>query len=277
MSFYRRARAILGDALGHLNDDDGWAMASHVSLSALMAVFPFLIFVAALAGFIGEADLASRVAALIFDTWPKEVAEPIADDVQNVLRQPHSGLLTVSVAVTIYLASNGVEAVRTALNRAYRVRETRSFFYLRAQSLLFVVGGAVVTLVFAFLGVLGPLIFDWIARHVPEIMQFQTTFLFARLIVTGLMLAMFLVAAHLWLPTSRPPAISLWPGIVVTLTLWLLTAWIFGYYLQRFADYAAYYAGLASVVTAIYFMYLVALIMIFGAELNAALARRREP
>ncbi|MCB1499886.1 MAG: YihY/virulence factor BrkB family protein [Bauldia sp.] len=277
MSFYRRARAILGDALGHLNDDDGWAMASHVSLSALMAVFPFLIFVAALAGFIGEADLASRVAALIFDTWPKEVAEPIADDVQNVLRQSHSGLLTVSVAVTIYLASNGVEAVRTALNRAYRVRETRSFFYLRAQSLLFVVGGAVVTLVFAFLGVLGPLIFDWIARHVPEIMQFQTTFLFARLIVTGLMLAMFLVAAHLWLPTSRPPAISLWPGIVVTLTLWLLTAWIFGYYLQRFADYAAYYAGLASVVTAIYFMYLVALIMIFGAELNAALARRREP
>ena len=217
------------------------------------------------------------MAALIFDTWPKEVAEPIADDVQNVLRQSHSGLLTVSVAVTIYLASNGVEAVRTALNRAYRVRETRSFFYLRAQSLLFVVGGAVVTLVFAFLGVLGPLIFDWIARHVPEIMQFQTTFLFARLIVTGLMLAMFLVAAHLWLPTSRPPAISLWPGIVVTLTLWLLTAWIFGYYLQRFADYAAYYAGLASVVTAIYFMYLVALIMIFGAELNAALARRREP
>jgi membrane protein len=277
MSFYRRARAILGDALGHLNDDDGWAMASHVSLSALMAVFPFLIFVAALAGFIGEADLASRVAALIFDTWPEAVAEPIADDVQSVLRQPHSGLLTVSVAITIYLASNGVEAVRTALNRAYRVRESRSFFHLRAQSLLFVIGGAMVTLVFAFLGVLGPLIFAWIARHIPEVMPFQTTFLFVRLIVTGLMLALFLVAAHLWLPASRPPAISLWPGIVVTLTLWLLTAWVFGYYLQRFADYAAYYAGLASVVTAIYFMYLVALIMIFGAELNAALARRRGP
>ncbi len=107
-------------------------MASHVALSALMAVFPFLIFVAALAGFIGEADLADRVAALLFDTWPKEVAEPIANDVQNVLPQPHSGLLTVSVAITIYLASNGVEAVRTALNRAYRVSESRSFFFLPA-------------------------------------------------------------------------------------------------------------------------------------------------
>jgi len=277
MSFFRQSRAVLGDALGHLNDDDGWAMASHVSLSVLMAVFPFLIFVAALAGFIGEADLASRVAALLFDTWPKDVAEPIADDVQNVLNQPQSGLLTISVAITIYLASNGVEAVRTALNRAYRVKETRSFFFLRAQSLLFVVVGAVASLVFAFLGVLGPLIFDWVAHYVPEIAPFQTTFLFVRLIVTGLMLAVVLVSAHLWLPAGRPPAVSLWPGIVATLTLWLIAAWVFGYYLQRFADYAAYYAGLASVVIAIYFMYLVALIMIFGAEFNAALARRREP
>lgn len=277
MTFFRQAWRVLGDALGHLNDDDGWAMASHVALSTLMAVFPFLIFVAALAGFIGEADLASRVAASLFNTWPKEVAEPIADDVQNVLAQPHSGLLTISVAVTIYLASNGVEAVRTALNRAYRVRETRSFFFLRAQSLLFVVVGAVASLVFAFIGVLGPVIFDGIARYVPEITQFQTVFQLARFIVTGLILAFALVSAHLWLPAGRPPAVTLWPGIIVTLTLWLLAAFIFGYYLQRFADYAAYYAGLASVVTAIFFMYLVALIMIFGAEFNAALARRREP
>jgi membrane protein len=277
MSFFRQARAVLGDALGHLNDDDGWAMASHVALSALMAVFPFLIFVAAIAGFIGEADLASRVATLLFDTWPDDVAEPIAADVQSVLSHPPSGLLTVSVAITIYLASNGVEAVRTALNRAYRVRETRSFLFLRTQSLLFVVAGAVASLVFAFLGVLGPIIFDWIARYVPEIAPFATTFLFVRLIVTGLLLAVVLVSAHLWLPAGRPPAPSLWPGIVITLTLWLIAAFVFGYYLQRFANYAAYYAGLASVVTAIFFMYLVALIMIFGAEFNAALARRREP
>lgn len=277
MSFFRQARVVISDALGHLNDDDGWAMASHVALSALMAVFPFLIFVAALAGFIGEADLASRVAALLFDTWPEDVAGPIADDVQSVLAQPQSGLLTISVAITIYLASNGVEAVRTALNRAYRVKETRSFFFLRAQSLLFVVVGAVASLVFAFIGVLGPLLFDWLARYVPEIEPFQTTFLFVRLVVTGLILAVALVAAHLWLPAGRPPAPSLWPGIVITLALWLLAAWIFGYYLQRFANYAAYYAGLASVVTAIFFMYLVALIMIFGAEFNAALARRRQP
>jgi membrane protein len=272
-SFFARSRAVLADAFGHLNDDDGWAMASHVALSVLMAVFPFLIFVAALAGFIGEAGLAERVAGLVFDTWPEDVAKPIAADVQRVLTQSQGSLLTISILVTIYLASNGVGAVRTALNRAYRVTERRSFLFLLAQSVVFVLVGAVASLVFAFLGVLGPLLFEWIASHVPDIRPFGRAFDIARFVVTGAIAAVALVVAHLWLPAGRPPVRRLWPGILVTLALWLVAAWAFGYYLQRFANYAAYYAGLASVVTAIFFLYLVALIMIFGAEFNAALAR----
>ena len=62
---------------------------------------------------------------------------------------------------------------------------------------------------------------------------------------------------------------------MITLALWLFGAWVFGYYLQRFANYAVYYAGLASVFTAIFFLYLVSAVMIFGAELNAALSRVR--
>lgn len=275
-SWLRRCRTVLADALGHLNDDDGWAMASHVSLSVLMAVFPFLIFVAALAGFIGEASLAERVASLVFDTWPKDVAGPIASDVNRVLTQTQGSLLTVSVLITIYLASNGVEAVRTALNRAYRVTETRSFFFLRAQSVVFVLVGAIASLTFAFLGVLGPLLFEWIASHVPGVKPFGLLFDVVRFGVTGLTASVVLIAAHLWLPAGRPPARALWPGILVTLGLWLFAAWAFGYYLQRFANYAAYYAGLASVFTAVFFLYLVALIMIFGAEFNAALARTRD-
>ncbi|MEJ0098058.1 MAG: hypothetical protein WDM84_09250 [Bauldia sp.] len=69
-----RRGPCFSDAVGHFNADDGWAMASHVALSALMALFPFLIFVAAFAGSIGEASLADRVAELVFTVWPVEVA-----------------------------------------------------------------------------------------------------------------------------------------------------------------------------------------------------------
>jgi membrane protein len=272
-SFLKRARVVLADALGHFNDDDGWAMSSHVALSALMAVFPFLIFVAALAGFVGDAGLAGRVADLVFATWPKAVAEPIAAEVRRVLSVQRGGLLTVSILVTVFLASNGVEAVRTALNRAYRVSETRSYLFLRAQSVLFVLLGAAAMLTLAFLGVLGPLIFGRLVAVVPALAPFETRFTYASLAVTSIILVAALVVAHLFLPAGRPPVPRLWPGMLLTLASWLLAAYVFSIYLRRFADYVGTYAGLAGVVTAIFFLYLVAALMIFGAEFNAALAR----
>src|SRR3984957_17307732 len=153
---YRSLFLLLADAVGHLNDDDGWAIASHAALSALMSLFPFLIFVAALAGFVGDAQLAGSLADLLFSTWPRIVAIPITAEVHRVVSGTSAGLLTVSALISIYLASNGVGAIRTALNRAYRVAEHRSFVLRQVQNLVFVLIGAVTGLILAFLGLLGP-------------------------------------------------------------------------------------------------------------------------
>jgi membrane protein len=267
---------VLSDSLGHLNDDDGWAMASHVALSALMAIFPFLIFVTALAGFIGDAQLAGTLTDLLFATWPGIIAGPIAAEVHRVVAGASGGLLTVSAAIAVYLASNGVAAIRTALNRAYRVVEDRSFLKRLGQNLAFVGIGAVTGLTLAFLGLLGPLVFAEITRWVPALAAFEGIFSLLRFGVTASLVVIVLVAAHIWLPARRPQIRRLWPGIAVTLGLWLIAAGIFAAYLERFANYVATYAGLASAVTAIFFLYLVALAMIFGAELNAALKRLRD-
>ena len=119
-----RVTAITG---GRLYQDDGWAMASHLTLSALMALFPFLILVAAVAGFFGAADLADQAADLLFDAVGEEIAGAVADEVHRVLSGPNADVLTVSVVVMFYLASNGVEAVRAALTRAYGSESARSF------------------------------------------------------------------------------------------------------------------------------------------------------
>lgn len=271
----RKSWIVLKDSVGHFNDDDGWAMASHVALSALMAFFPFVIFVTALAGFIGQGQLASRVATILFATWPEEVAGPIADEVNRVIRQSHGGLLTISAVVAVYLASNGVEAVRTALNRAYRVVERRSFFFLRLQSLGFVLAGAVASLMLAFLALLTPNVLGWLEEAAPGLQPFAGGIGVARYVVTGILLIIILGVSHLWLPAARPSARRLWPGILATLVLWVIAAWIFAFYLERFANLAATYAGLASVFTAIFFLYVVAALAIFGGEFNASLGRLR--
>jgi membrane protein len=195
--------------------------------------------------------------------------------VHRVLSVRHGGLLTLSAVITLYLASNGVEAVRTALNRAYRVAETRSFVFRRAQSVFFVLMGAVASLAVAFLGLLGPLIIERLVAVMPALAPLQALLTYAGLAVTGIILLIVLIAAHRWLPAGRPPVGKLWPGIIATVSLWVIAAAIFAAYLRRFANYVATYAGLASVVTALFYLYLIAAVLILGAEFNAALARSR--
>ena len=266
--FLWRAWLVVADAFGHFNADDGWAMASHVALTALMALFPFLIFVAQLAGFIGQAPLASQVADFLFATWPEQVAGPIAAEVSRVLTSAHSSLLTVSALVALYLASNGVEAVRTALNRAYRVVDRRSIFFRRGQSVLFVLIGATAFLIAAVIVVA--------VASLPALGWLQQIIAYAGLALTTLLVIAALIIAHVFLPAGRPPWRALWPGIVATLVAWVVAGWVFAFYLREFANYTATYAGLAGVVIAIFFLYVVAMLMLFGAEFNAALQRLRD-
>ncbi len=273
--FARRAYRIVAVTLGRLYQDDGWAMASHLALSALMALFPFLIFVAAVAGVIGEEQLADQVADLLFQTIPAEIAGPIAREVHNVLTGPQTSVLTISVVVTIYLASNGVEAVRAALGRAYGAKLNRSFLFLRLQSIVFVLIGAVAALVSATLGVLGPTIWGFLEEWLPGLQDFRFGFNVGRIVVVGLLLGAALTAAHRWLPGRPTQPMRLWPGILATMVLWWTATEIFAAYLVRFANYSTTYAGLASVVTVIFYLYIMSLIMIFGAEFNAAIVRTR--
>ncbi len=277
LAFFRKVYRIFSIGIGHFMLDDGWAMASHLALSGLMAIFPFLIFVAALAAFVGRRDLADRVTDLVFQAWPQEIAQPIANEIHKVLTEPRSGVLTISIVITIYLASNGVEAVRMALNRAYRVPEKRSIFFCRFQSVGFVIMGALTSLALAVLGVLGPLIWNLLEVRFPALEPFRAGFTFVRYAVVGGLLLIALIAAHLWLPAWRSRAVAIWPGIVATLLCWWAVTVVFARYLENFANYTATYAGLASLVAAIFYLYLMAVILIGGGEFNAAIAAvRRE-
>src|ERR1700730_1460926 len=142
----RFAFRVLYDAIMRFSQDDGWAIASHIALSILTSLFPFLIFVTALAGFFGSKSLADEVhevAHILLKNWPQEGSALIANDIDNVMTQTRSGLLTISVILAIYFSSSGVEAVRIGLNRAYDVRDSRPWWLLRLESNPLIFVGAV--------------------------------------------------------------------------------------------------------------------------------------
>ena len=276
MRILRLCYRVTMDAFDRFNANDGWSTASHIALSALMSLFPFLIVVTALAGFVGSKELADEVARILLETWPRQVAAPIAADIHNVLTTARGDVLTIGAVLAIYFASSGVESLRIGLNRAYGVSEQRSWWLLRLESIAYVLVAAIGLLVLAFLVVLAPLIFAAAARHAPWLDPLLPMLNFLRIAIASVVLILALVIAHKWLPAGRRRMRDIAPGIVATLVLWMVAGEVFGRYLAEFAyAYVTYYAGLASAMIALVFLYMTAAIFIYGGELDAAIMRAR--
>jgi membrane protein len=255
---------IVLDAGRHFLADDGWAIASHIALSTLIAGF-----------FFGSKQLADEAARILLEAWPKEVAGPLAMDITGVLINTRGDVLTFGVLFALYFASSGVESLRIGLNRAYDMVEQRPWWLLRIESVGYVIVGAIALLAFAFLVVLAPLIWYKLVQYVPTLEPLSGIVTFTRYATAAVVMVIALTILHLWLPAGRRSFREIAPGIVATLLLWLVGGAAFGRYLADYAfAYVTMYAGLASAMIALVFLYFCASIFIYGGELNSVISPR---
>ncbi len=217
MNMIRLCYRVTLDAFYRFNADDGWAIASHIALSVLMSMFPFLILVTAIAGFVGSKDLADEVASIMIAAWPRVVSNQIAGQIHEVLTTARGGILTVGAIFAIYFASSGIESLRIGLNRAYGLTEPRPWWLLRLELIGYVLVSAIGFLALAFLVVLGPLAFRMAVFHAPWIAALESHFDIGRFAVASVLLVTSLLILHMWLPCGRRPFGAVWPGIVATL------------------------------------------------------------
>ncbi|TXN24592.1 YihY/virulence factor BrkB family protein [Methylobacterium sp. WL9] len=278
MNRTRKSLDVAGIAAQRFVAHDGWAIASHIALSLLTSLFPFLILLAALAGLFGSKSLADEAGTLLFDALPREVANPIAGEVHRVLTEQRGGVLTLGAVLALYFSSSGVESLRVGLNRAYGRREMRSWWLTRLESIGYVICGAFAMLAFALLVVLGPLLWRQAVFVAPGLESLGLTVTIARIGITALLIAVVLVIAHKFVAAGRRPLIAVLPGIGVTLLLWFLAGLGFGFYLDRFSNaYVSTYGGLATAMVFLVFLYWLAAMFLFGGEINGTvIAARRQ-
>ena len=201
---------------------DAWAIASHIALSVLTSLFPFLILMTALASLFGAGSLANAATDLILEAWPREVAEPIAGEIHTILTGRRSDVLTLGLVLALYFSSSAVEALRMGLNRAYGVRETRAWWLTRLESIAFVIGGAFIMLVLAFLVVLGPFVWRAVLYWVPALRYLDGLIDFLRIGIATVVIVAGLLIAYKFVPSGRRSWLSILPGVFMTLFLWLL-------------------------------------------------------
>lgn len=263
----QRYRTLL-EAIYRLYEHSGFAMAGAVAFSFVVSLFPFCIFLGALAGIFGGRELAAEAVAQLFQILPPGVAAGLAPQVDAIMGRSRIDLLTVSAGLSLFFATNAIETLRTALNGAYRVIETRPYLYCLSRSMLFVFVSAISMLVLTWFILVGPV---WAARFEPELTQsfLHATWFSAvsRYALGGLVIGTQLMAFHLWLAAGKRTLKAVLPGVVVSTGLWLLMASVYSYYLS-FSDYSRFYAGLSQLMVALIFFQTTAVIVILGAELN---------
>lgn len=256
--------------------DDGSALAGYMAYTALLCLFPFLILATALSGFlIGEEGVVT-VMNFLFANIPEHVAKTIQPVVEEVVRNRSLKVIGFSALGAVWIASNGFEALRAGLERAYGVKNYRRWWISRLISIGFVFVAIFAFFALAVLIVFGPSLIAlaqeytgalaWIEEFLGVDLKVWTSF---RYIFGAAILIIFLVVLHHALPAERPP-IPIFRGVLVTVVLWMLLASAFSVYFRFVPSYAITYGTLGGVIATLLFFYVSAAIFIFGAEINAA-------
>ncbi len=272
---WRAFWAVLREAVLRLWNDDAMGLAGNIAFRALLAIFPFLIFISSLTAFIGDRGMADGLVAFLIAIVPSELVEPLVSEVMKVLTIQRGGVLSIGGLLTIWFALGGVDGVRVGLNRAYEIPETRSAVVIYALEVLIVVFAGLAFVLVSYLLVLAPWAGGLLHQFIPGFEPASVTSRLIRYPASAAILVVALFVAHIFLPARRSRFSSMWPGVLFTVSAWAVLAAAFSFYLSRFADYANYYAGLAGIIAGLYFLYLAALVLLFGGELNRAIRIRR--
>jgi membrane protein len=263
------------EALRRLFADEAIPLAGNIAFRTLFSIFPFLIFLTALAGFFGNAELAEKVVTFLLSVAPEQLVHPLASEIRSILTVPRTGLLSLAALLTIWSAMGGVDSIRVGLNRAYDLKEHRNLFWLYAQSVIFVVGSAIGLLVIALLIVFAPVGLAALDRFAPDLRHNFTILNQLRYPIAIVILIGGLQLCHRILPAKRLKTLDVLPGVLLTVIVWIALASAFSAYLVNFNSFASTYASLSGLFAAMFFLYLAALVLILGGEVNRVLQAHR--
>lgn len=248
--------------------------AGSVAFSMVLSMFPLLLLVAATASYIGRPGDAAALAMRVLGYTPPVVRQALQPVVDQVLAQRSQALLAIGLVVTLWTASSGMQAVRTALNRAYGVEAGLSFWRARIKVTLFtVVVGLAIVLAFSSV-VVTPYLWTVIEAGAPMARHNAYFNDVVRYGIAFMVLWPIYALTYGWLPDIPQRLRTVVPGALIGAALWIGAASLLGKTLRSAGKLLLVYGSFTGAVATLVFLYASAATLIFGAEVNAVLRKR---
>jgi membrane protein len=249
--------------------------AGSLAFSWVLAIFPLLVLLSSAAAFLGQPGQAAALAARVMEYAPQLVRDAMQPVVSQVLARRSQALLTVGVVATLWTASSGMQAVRTALNRAYGVQRGMAFWKARLKVTVFtVMAGTCVLGAFSSIVVM-PYVWELLSSAGiagKDAVWLRNSVRYAAAFVA---LTATYGVIYGWLPDTRQRLATVLPGAVAGAALWVAAAGVLAFTLGSASKLALLYGSFAGVVATLVFLYASATTLIFGAEINGVIARER--
>ncbi|MBE7373617.1 YihY/virulence factor BrkB family protein [Pseudomonas lopnurensis] len=252
------------------SNDDMSTYASALAYRALFSLFPFLLFLMALLGFLHLPEFFAWLreqASLVLPPVAMDQVNPVIDQLQD----QKSGLLSIGILVALWTASVGVRSLMNAMNKAYGVEEGRPDWKLTLLSLVYTVGIAIMLLLAAGLMVMGPQVMGWLAEQVglKDIVVLLWNWL--RWPIAVLLMMLVVAVLYYVAPDVEQDFRFITPGSALAVIVWIIASIGFGIYVQNFGNYDATYGSIGAIIVLLLYFYISAAVLLLGAELNAVI------
>ncbi|SFQ77179.1 membrane protein [Halopseudomonas formosensis] len=274
MSFLRLRNAGVWEVIKRtakgFSEHDLSTYAAALAYRALFSIFPFILFLLALLGFLHLPDFFDWLrsqADLLLPPVAMEQVGPVIDQLQD----SQGGLMSFGILLALWTASIGVRSLMNAMNRVYAVEESRPSWKLVLLSVAYTVGLAVMLLLAAGFMTLGPQVMSWLASQIGMEQMLVTLWTWIRWPLAILLMMLAVALIYYATPDVEQGFRFITPGSVVAVIVWLAASIGFGIYVQNFGNYNATYGSIGAIIVLLLYFYISAAVLLLGAQLNATI------
>lgn len=250
-----------------IKEDDLSGLSAQLAYYFLLSLFPLLIFLFTLLPYISIPQ--EYMLGLLKEYAPAEAMALIKKNLQDVMDHRHGGLLSFGILGTIWSASNGINALVLAFNKAYNVKETRSFIVSRGMAILLTFGMVFVLIAAVLLPVFGKQIGLFLFSQFGFSKEFVTIWDMLRWVISALILFLIFTVMYWIAPNMKLRCKTAFPGAAFATIGWIVSSWALSFYVGNFGNYSATYGSIGAIIVLMIWMYITAFIILLGGEINA--------